>query len=562
MNKVMPIVVSVFVFLAGPVLGQVPAELYYDSFYPEDGDINLVIRIYTNATSGDYLYEDSATVTVAGGAFSTRIGDNSTSGTLTNALATGRAYLDVTINGVNMPPREQILPEAYALKAGAVSDGAVTASMLADGAVQGRHVAAGAISAGHLAAAAVTADKLAPDVQAANDSRYVNAAGDAMTGDVSVSNLTVLKNATVGGGFTNPVKFISKSGVPYAVLDPAGQGSLFMGPQMPAKTGSLYSLNLGFRDSGTLNQSLTYKGGLNWGVVGPDLGTLIQSNRGYLGINIGYAGGYGGSAISGQQIVDMNANNNNNSLAINLGNFTRGTMATQYNMGGLNYGSFVAFGGTGGLQYNDGDAVNVGAICDGGYQKARGAGGSFNLGYLRSYEFKGAGTAEQGLYNSYGAFNMGYLDAASSTKAKQIISNVNAGINFGYVRGGLQIVKANGAGNFGCLDVGEYQVTAGKGSFSWGSRNSNVYNYAYALGFGVDTFETNSLSARRFWEGGTPLDQKYAAAGAMAAKLDIAGGTMTGPLTLQRDFAVLGTATVLRVVKQGDISMGTFTNGP
>jgi hypothetical protein len=108
MNKVMPIVVSMFVFLAGPVLGQVPTELYYDSFYETDGDIDLVIRIYTNETTGEYLYEDSNQVTVVNGAFSTRIGDDTTYGSLGDALASGRAYLDVTINGVNLPPSRRV----------------------------------------------------------------------------------------------------------------------------------------------------------------------------------------------------------------------------------------------------------------------------------------------------------------------------------------------------------------------------------------------------------------------------------------------------------------------
>lgn len=577
MKKVILFVMLWTVLSVGQAFSQIPNELYYESYYQENGsnvngNIELVIRIYTNATVGEYLYEDSNTVTVVNGSFSTRIGDNTTVGSLSNALASGHAYLDITINGTNLPPREQILSEAYALKAAAVPDNAITASMIADNAIQSRHIANGVVGEDQLAADAVTSDKLvvgavasdklAADVWVTNDERYVNIAGDTMTGDLVVnSNLTVKMNATIGGGFTNPVKFISRSGSLYAVFDPTGQGGFFMGPQMPGQTGSLYSLNLGFRDSGTLIQSLTYKGGLNLGVVGPDGGVLCQSNQGYLGFNIGYGGGWGGT--SGKQILDLNTDvyNNNESLGFNLGNFSRDTQATQYNRGGLNYGYFVAFGGRGSLQYNDNNAVNIGYFCDGGYQKAQGSQGSFNLGMLHSYDFKGAGNVEQGLYNSWGSFNMGYLGSASATKAKQIVSNAHGGINFGYVRGGSQVVTGNGSGNFGCLDIGEYQVTAGKGSFSWGSKNSNLYNYAYAFGFGVNTYETNSLSARRFWEGGVPLDQKYATTSSLGTKLDVSGGVMTGPLTLQSNLVVNGYATLLKIVPQGDISMGTYTNG-
>lgn len=141
MNRICPLIASGLVFLVGHAFGQIPHELYYESFYEPDGNISLVIRIYTNATGGDYLYQDSNTVAVTNGAFSTRIGDDTTYGTLTNALASGHAFLDVTINGTTLTNREQILPEAYALKAASVPNDAITASMIADNAIQSRHLA-------------------------------------------------------------------------------------------------------------------------------------------------------------------------------------------------------------------------------------------------------------------------------------------------------------------------------------------------------------------------------------------------------------------------------------
>lgn len=204
MKRLIPLGV-LWLLVAGQVFSEIPAELYYENFYETDGEIDLVIRVYTNATSGEYLYEDSNQVAVVNGAFSTRIGDNTLSGTLTNALSTGSAYLDVTINGVNYPPREQILPESYALRANSVANNAILATMIADGAVQSRHITDAAVTTAQLAASSVTSAKLAPDVQTANDSRYVNASGDTMSGSLTLQGNVVI--GAVACGYTRALTF-------------------------------------------------------------------------------------------------------------------------------------------------------------------------------------------------------------------------------------------------------------------------------------------------------------------------------------------------------------------
>lgn len=141
MNRLYLFVALLMMLLMGEACGQIPNVLYYENFYEPDGNISLVIRIYTNETGGDCLYEESNNVTVANGAFWMLIGTNGPVGTLTNALASGRAFLDVTINGTNNLQREQILPQAYALQAAAVSSNAITASMIANNAIQSRHLA-------------------------------------------------------------------------------------------------------------------------------------------------------------------------------------------------------------------------------------------------------------------------------------------------------------------------------------------------------------------------------------------------------------------------------------
>jgi len=72
----------------------------------------VFLRVYTNATTGTFLFEDSNTVTVVDGLYSTLLGANPKSGTLTNALASGSAWIQVIVNGVALSPREQIAPAA------------------------------------------------------------------------------------------------------------------------------------------------------------------------------------------------------------------------------------------------------------------------------------------------------------------------------------------------------------------------------------------------------------------------------------------------------------------
>lgn len=63
MKKVILFVVLLTVLSVGQAFSQIPNELYYESYYQKNGsnvngNIELVIRIYTNATVGQYLYED------------------------------------------------------------------------------------------------------------------------------------------------------------------------------------------------------------------------------------------------------------------------------------------------------------------------------------------------------------------------------------------------------------------------------------------------------------------------------------------------------------------------
>ncbi len=77
--------------------------------------IALQLRLFDALTDGSLLYEDSNTVTVVDGLYSTYIGDNTSYGSLTNALTNSSVYVEVVIDGQALSPRDRLVSVAYAL---------------------------------------------------------------------------------------------------------------------------------------------------------------------------------------------------------------------------------------------------------------------------------------------------------------------------------------------------------------------------------------------------------------------------------------------------------------
>lgn len=142
---------------------EMPRHFYFEDYCNTTNDtIELQLQLYSAATNGVCLYEDSNTVEVVDGFYATLIGDNTVFGSLTNALAGGETFVQVIIDGVPLSPREPLVPVPYALNAASISSNAITSAMMANG--------------------AVTTNKLAGDV----DARYVNVSGDVMGGDLDM----------------------------------------------------------------------------------------------------------------------------------------------------------------------------------------------------------------------------------------------------------------------------------------------------------------------------------------------------------------------------------------
>jgi hypothetical protein len=148
------------------VRAEVPLLIHYQGRLLQgtnlvNASLPLNLRLYTNASSGPFVYEDTGTVSVVDGLYATYIGDGTSYGTLAEAVTNGDLYVEVVVNGNVLTPRERMTAVAFALVARSVADGGVSSSAIADGAVSSSKLATGAVGAVHLAAGAVTAGSVA-----------------------------------------------------------------------------------------------------------------------------------------------------------------------------------------------------------------------------------------------------------------------------------------------------------------------------------------------------------------------------------------------------------------
>lgn len=155
---------ALLVCLPWSMEAQVPALIpnqgrLFDGQQMIDGEVTLVLRVFTNATEGTFLFEDTSRVQVTDGYYSTYLGDNPTFGSLQEALATGEAYVEVSADGVVFPPRELVPSVGFAIRAG-------EADALRGGVVGAGLLAAGAVTSVALAHDVVTEDHLAPELRA------------------------------------------------------------------------------------------------------------------------------------------------------------------------------------------------------------------------------------------------------------------------------------------------------------------------------------------------------------------------------------------------------------
>ncbi len=77
----------------------------------------MSFKLYDAETDGALLYEDSSPVLVVDGLYATHIGDNTVFGSLTDALTNTAVWLELTVDGEILSPRERLVSVPYAMGA-------------------------------------------------------------------------------------------------------------------------------------------------------------------------------------------------------------------------------------------------------------------------------------------------------------------------------------------------------------------------------------------------------------------------------------------------------------
>ena len=121
----------------------------------------VVLRLYDASEGGVLIYTDSNDVEVAGGLYSTFIGDDLSGGSLKDALTNSQVWIEPDIGGTVLLPRERLAAVAYAMMSADVTNGAIRGSMFEPGAVQTNHLLNSIVTADKIAAGAVGAAALA-----------------------------------------------------------------------------------------------------------------------------------------------------------------------------------------------------------------------------------------------------------------------------------------------------------------------------------------------------------------------------------------------------------------
>ncbi len=101
-----------------------------------NGSVGLSLRLFNVSGDGSILYEDSNSVAVVDGLYSTFIGDQTNSGNFASALTNAQVWVEVAVDGVSLSPRERLVSAAYAMRSeraevftGTISDSQLSANV-------------------------------------------------------------------------------------------------------------------------------------------------------------------------------------------------------------------------------------------------------------------------------------------------------------------------------------------------------------------------------------------------------------------------------------------------
>ncbi|MCP3876486.1 MAG: hypothetical protein GY699_25515, partial [Desulfobacteraceae bacterium] len=145
------------VLFMGSTSFAVPAQINYqgvleDAGGPLTGTTTMIFRLFDVETNGsEPLWEETQDVSVDQGIYSVILGTGTISpsyGGLADALLLNdNLWLEVQVSGETLSPRQKITSVGFAIRAGTVSDGAITETKLAANAVTTEKLADGSVTA-------------------------------------------------------------------------------------------------------------------------------------------------------------------------------------------------------------------------------------------------------------------------------------------------------------------------------------------------------------------------------------------------------------------------------
>ena len=278
------------------------------------GAVGLQLRVYTNAAGGAFLYEDSNTVTVVDGVYSTFIGDNTTFGTLNTALAAPRTWVEVVADGQVFSPRYELAAVPYALNSPATANfvqktgDSMTGPLAVDASSISSPNAAYELGGGvSLRATAAPGASWAVGVRGRVSQTDPSFATRSIRGVTGVGNTVGGPSTTVNGGYFNAKVYASATDGILALtgvgadaeVEPGAAGFNPLQTLIGGRFGAA-GANAGLANAyGVLAHSVEVHDGDNQGVIGIARGSRTS--------NVG-VGGAANASDSQLQAVNVNSN--------------------------------------------------------------------------------------------------------------------------------------------------------------------------------------------------------------------------------------------------------------